>query len=403
MTQEHDRLCFWDINTGKPRSTIPIEDAADYRFHLAPDGKKIAYTGKGRDIHWLDAATGKPLDTWKGCTDAGGVLTFSRDGKTVVTGDWGVVRLWDAATGKVIQQPQGPSKICYGLCCSPDGKTVLAANHECLYFLDGQTLRERSCVPVAMDVNQYPDYRFSVALSPDGNLAACLGKKDEILLADSREPKLVKTLRRPDWVAATLTFSADGKQLYATGHKSVGLRVWNVQTGKEVEPLDESLDPLTDLSLAHQAGKLAVVVKEVKPRCRIWDLRLGKEDSGLVLGYAPDDIRLSPDGKLLFAYHVNSHLSIWDVAKKVERHRFICSFEDKPFCWAISNDSKLLVTSHAEGTLRSWDMATGKKVAEVRGHPGSIVGIACSPDGGLVSTCTSCTVLRWQNTARQGK
>jgi WD40 repeat protein len=406
LTYEHDRLCFWDITTGKPRSTIPFEGAASHNFYLAPDGKKIAYDGNDNDIHWLDALTGKPFDSWKGCSAPLSALTFSRDGKLVVTGDWGVVRVWDASTAKVIRQPQGFRKICYGLCCSADGKTVLAANHETLYFLEGQTLRERVSVPIAMDVNHYPNYRISVVLSPDGNVAACLGKNDEILLADSREPKLVRTFRRPDWVAASLAFSADGKHLYATGHKSVGLRIWHVQTGKEVEPLDKTLAPLTNLTLAHQAERLAVVVKGAKPLCRIWDLRLGKEETALELNtgpvrYGPDEIQLSQDGKLLLAYHVNSHVSIWDLAKKVERHRFMHSFEDGPFRWAFSSDSKLLVTTHAEGTFRSWDMTTGKKVAELRGHPESIV--ACSADGSLISTCTSCTVLRWQKSAWQGK
>jgi WD40 repeat protein len=185
--------------------------------------------------------------------------------------------------------------------------------------------------------------------------------------------------------------------------------VWNVQTGKEIAPLNNDVMPLSNLSVARRAEKLAVVVKGDKAHCRLWDLRTGKEEPGFALDngpvkYGPEEILLSDDGKLLLAYHVNSHISVWDVAKKVERHQFKRSFEDGPFRWAFSTDGKFLITSHAGGTIRTRDMADGKKVAELHGHPSGIVALACSPDGaGLLSTCTSCTILRWGKTAWQGK
>lgn len=401
MTLEHDRLRFWEVASGKPRSTIALKHSSWRNAHLSPDGKKIGFTNVGKDIIWLDAATGKQIDTWKGCSDTVRTLAFSRDGKTVVSGDWGVVRVWDAATGKVIQEPTGPSQICYSLVFSADGKTVLAASHNCLYFLDGQTLRERTRVPVTMDNHDYPDYRFSVALSPDGTLAAFLGQKDEIVLIDSHDSKAVRTLRRPGWLPASLAFSPDGKHLYVVGHKSTGLRVWNVQTEREESPLDKDLLPLSNLSLACDGRKLAVVVKGHQARCRIWNLRTGKEEAGLKC--APDEILLSPDGKLLAAHRVKGHVTIWDVDKQVERHRFDFGF-DGPLAWAFSKDGKFLVTGHVNGLFRTWSMADGKKVSEVCGHQGGVVALACSPEGkGLVSTCTNCTVLRWRKTGWQGK
>ena len=412
LTHEHKRLRFWDITTGKPRLTIPIELAAFmYHFHLAPDGKKIAYAGSGRDseIHWLDAGTGKLLDAWKGCHHKIWALTFSRDGKEVVTGDWGVVRVWDMATGKVIRQPTGPSHISYTLCFSADGKTLLAGSQSALFFLDGLSLKEQVRIPIAVDDEVYPGHRFPLALSPDGNLAAFQGEKDAIHLVNPREPKQVRTLRCPGWVSDSLAFSSDGKNLYSTGHKMAGLRVWNVQTGNEIAPLAKDILASSNLAMAHGAEKLAVAVDGAHPRCRLWDLRTGREEPGFDLkndrvGCGADRILLSKDGKLLLASFVHEYISIWDLAKKVERHRFKFTFEDGPFRWEFSNDGKLLVTSHGDGTIRTWDMANGKKVAEVSGHPTKdIVALACSPDGGLVSTCTSCTVLRWQNAAWQGK
>jgi WD40 repeat protein len=405
LTHEQGGVLIWDISSGKPQAAIPLEQEVFRKATLSPDGKKIALIGgDGRDIGWLDVATGKPLDAWKGRSERIYSLAFSRDGKTVVTGDWGVVRVWDASKGKVIQEPTGPDQICYALAFSANGKTVLAASYNSLYFLEGQTLKERIRIPVAMDPSQYPDYRFSVVLSPDGTTAAFLGPKDEIVVVDSRNPDKVQTLRRPEWLPASLAFSSDGTRLYALGHKSSGLRVWDLKTGKEGLSLDETLQPLSNLSIAHGSEKLAVVVKGTEPRCRLWDLRTGKEQPSLKLTNGPDKIMLSNDGKLLATYYRNRDLSVWDVAKQVELHRINVGIAGIP-PWAFSDDGNLLVTSQ-DGVIRTWSMADGKMVAELRGHRSSsgIVALAVSPeDGGLVSGCTECTMLRWQKRALQGK
>src|SRR6266545_2729241 len=399
LTHEHDRVRLWEVATGKPRVTIALEHDSFREAQLSPGGRKIALTGRGHEIRWLDAATGKPLASWKGGIDRVDTLAFSRDGATVVSADWGAIRLWDASTGKVIQQPSGPSQICYSLIFSADGTVLLAASHNEFSFLDGRTLRPRTRVPVTVPRHSYPDYRYSVALSPAGDRAAFLGEKEEIVLVGARNPKVVRTLRRPGWLAASLAFSTDGKQLYAVGHKCSGLRVWNVQTGQEGSSLDEQLRPLSNLSVARAAGKIAVVVEGLPAHCQIWDLRTGKAERSLKC--VARSILLSPDGKLLAAHHGNS-VAVWDVIKQVERHRFDFGV-DGPSDWAFSSDGSMLVTGHA-GSFKTWNMADGKMVAEVRGHPGGMVALACSPDGtGLVSACTSCTVLRWQKVAWRGK
>ncbi len=404
VTHEQGGVLIWEVASGKLQAAIPLEQDSFRKAYLSPDGKKMALIGGDRrDISWLDVAAGKPLDAWHGGAEGFDSLAFSHDGKTVVTADWGAVRVWDASKGKVIQEPTGPDQICYALAFSVDGKTALAASYNALYFLDGKTLKERTRIPVAMDRHDYPDYRFSVVLSPDGATAAFLGRKDEIVLMDSRNSDKVQTLRRPDWSPASLAFSTDGARLYALGHKSPGLRVWDLKTGKESISPDETLQPLSNLSVAHRGEKLAVVVKGAEPRCRLWDLRTEKEQTSLKLTDDPDKIMLSDDGKLLVMHqHMSNYVSIWDVAKGVELRRI--DIGAGMLTWAFSDDGCFLVTSHDGEVIRTWRTADGTKVAELRGHRGGIVALALSPeDGGLVSGCTECTILRWQKRAWQGK
>ena len=219
------------------------------------------------------------------------------------------------------------------------------------------------------------------------------------MLLNPRDPKAVRTLRRPGWLPTSVAFAPDGKHLYAVGDKSPGLHVWDLQTGQVCPSLNKDVQPYSNLSVAHKAQKMALVVKG--GQCRIWDLRTGNEEPGPK--EAADKILISPDGKLLAVYHYNSHVIVWDLATLAQLHRFDCR-SDGPFHWTFSSDGKLLVTSHDHASFKTWSMANGKKIAEVRGHPSSIMALACSPDGkGLVTTCTSCTVVRWQSSAWQGK
>jgi WD40 repeat protein len=113
-----DKVFVWDIGSGKLMRTITLPDSlAGYRIVTAvavsPDRKTLA-AGLGHravssgdigreagGIYLFDLATGKLRHTLRGHTGAITALTFSRDGRDLVSGGYdGTVRLWDRATGK---------------------------------------------------------------------------------------------------------------------------------------------------------------------------------------------------------------------------------------------------------------------------------------------------------------
>jgi WD40 repeat protein len=347
-----DRLRFWETSTWKVRLTIHGD--MTYKQVPSPDGKKIASTNKDRDIHWLNAATGEALPSWAGCTNRVDALAFSRDGRTMVTGDREAIRVWDTATGKVILQPDGPSQICYSLAFSADSKTLLAGSKTDLHFLDGRTLVERSRVSPAMPRDDASDWRQSADLAPDGSLAATLGAKDEILLIDPREKKIVRTLRHPGWLPKRIAFGPDSKTIYGSGSGDQGLRAWNVETGAMSHPLEKDFPPRNNITPTPSEEKLTTV---------------------------------------------------WDLVKKVERKtEKLGNIAGRLTASTLSVDGRLLVTGHDDGAIITWDIAAGRKIATVRPDPSGVIALACSPDGkGLVSSSCSCTVFRWDAEAWKGR
>jgi WD40 repeat protein len=405
LTVESQRVCCWEVATGKQRWQAAMKDAFWGRFQFAPDGRKIAVTGMARGIVWLDVATGKALGSWPGHRNWIYTLAFSADGRTVVIGEWGVLRVRDGATGKVLRGPSGPDRGCYSLAFSPDGKTLVVGSTD-LHFLDGRTLRERARFHAEMSWGFALAWQ-SVEVSPDGILTAAIGPKGEIVLVDARTGKRVRTLRRPGWKAESLAFGPDGKRLYAVGHKDAALRVWDVQSGDEAPPLCRELVRTgnfpVNLVIDRGSAKLVTVTAGPSARCRLWNLRTGHEEPSLQ-DY-PDKVLLSRGGKLLATYHYNSHINVWDVARRVRLRRLDFGL-NAVIDWTFSRDGRLLITAHPDGAVRSWNVADGHKVAELRGHPpfGGIIALACSPDGtALVSACSGGTVLRWEAAAWQGK
>jgi WD40 repeat protein len=398
LTEGPGELHFWEVATGKQRFLVNIEPNLSWSAYPAPGGRKVALVGIGREIRWLDALTGKPAGSWPGPLDTVSAVAFSPDGRTVVSADGGALRVWDAA-GKILQAPSGPDPGFSALAFSPDGKGLVASGAD-LLFLDGRTLRERFRVYTAGD-GKLPVLPQAVDVSPDGRLTAAVGNDGEIVLVDARLGKVVRTLRRPGWFARMVAFGPQGKKLYATSTRGEDLRVWDVDSGKERPTLCTDLVWASDLAAAPAGGTLAVATGGPKPRCRLWDLRTGQELPSL--GDAPDSVLLSRDGKVLAGYHYNSHVTVWDLVKRVTLRRF--DFGKKVVtAWTFSADGRLLVTGHPDGSFATWRLTDGKEVAEVRAHPGGIAALACAPDGAaLVSACTGGTVLRWEAAAWKGK
>jgi WD40 repeat protein len=400
LTEESDALRLWEVAAGQERLRIDLELSLKRHAFLAPDGRKVALLHEGPDIRWLHTITGKPAGRWSGFQDRVSALAFTPGGRRVVSAEaGGALRVWDAA-GKVLHEPSGPAQGCRSLVFTPDGKTVLAGGAD-LHLLDGRTLRERARAHVNTEWGFGWGWPQLLDLSPDGTLAAAAGAEGEIFLVDPRGGKLVRTLPCRGWHARSVGFGPGAKKLYALGSRNGALRVWDVDSGKEDPPLCTDLVWASNLAVAPAAGKLAVTTGGRKPRCRLWDLRTGQELPSLPDG--PDNVLLSHDGKLLAAYHHNSHLTVWDLPRRVPLHRLDFRQKSVTAC-AFSPDGRLLITGHTDRSFSTWDLADGKKRAEVRGHPGAVVALACSPDGtALVSACTGCTVLRWEAAAWKGK
>ena len=123
VSGSYDRtIRIWNAKTGaEVRSLRQSDLVSDVAF--SPNGKQIASTS-GKWIRLWDVATGSESQTLRGHDSEVITVTFSPDGKRIVSGSKGdAVKIWDSTTGLEVTTLRVNGKV-WGLCFSPDGKTI---------------------------------------------------------------------------------------------------------------------------------------------------------------------------------------------------------------------------------------------------------------------------------------
>jgi WD40 repeat protein len=122
-------LKFWDVATGRLRSTLEGHEHYIEWVAFAPAGQVFATGSWDRTVKLWDAATGRELDTLKGHGNIVVHGAFSPDGKTLATTSWdGTVKLWHVATRREMLTLRGPPGVPWYVAFSPDGRWLARAS-----------------------------------------------------------------------------------------------------------------------------------------------------------------------------------------------------------------------------------------------------------------------------------
>ena len=400
---------IWDAATGKELLTLAGSTAP---VAVSTDGKRIV-TGVGhhlltesRTLKIWDSQTGKKIFSFTGANvepDAGiNTVTFSPDGKRIVTGFDTTVGVWNATTGReifsfkacplntraLVFTPETDMTIHFGrlssVVFSPDGKRIATANgYDPASVWDAQTARK-------IFELKHPEGANSVAFSFDGKQVVTEGQNIEKLwdASTGKEVNVCKGFHGP------LAFSHDGNCII-TGSRDDTVKIWDTAS-REAFTFEKHKGYIN--SLAFFSDSKGAVTAGYDDTVRIWDVQTGKErvvldgvsgEHGARLAGALS-VAASPDGaKIALVIRGSQTPEIWDIQTKrkllvLKGHTALFRERGNPFVY--SPDGSRIVTGNPDKTARIWDSQTGKTLVVLTGHTDAINSVAFSPDGKNILT-----------------
>jgi WD40 repeat protein len=290
-------------------------------------------------------------------------VAFSGDGAMLASYGYDALRIWDPANGKELFRLEG---VAHGV------------------------LRKGA----------------SSVVSPDGKLSAEINPADTVQLKDRKTGKVIHTWCDTPYPISGVAFSPDGKRLAAAASGRV--RVWDVATGKEVDPAPEHRDHIRFMALSPDGktlvtegydpalpGKNENGIDGRHVTLPYWDAATGKQlppPPGR-RPHFPPPLQLSPDGRALVCRGKGGNLELWGATTGRLLH--VLPHDLPVRNGAFSPDGRLLASWGPDGRRREnlsdklwlWDVPTGKGLGELEGHQGSIWSARFSPDGQLLASC----------------
>ncbi|MGD0293172.1 MAG: WD40 repeat domain-containing protein [Terracidiphilus sp.] len=385
----------WDVETGKVRLLIHAsEDQTNMAVNCAdysPDGRTVLTAADDLTARLWDVESGKELHRLVGASDPVASLAFTADGRGILmVSRTGMAWRMDAEGGRALPAPvvatkenappaaasmggstiplpvkMGDGRYVTVLVLSPDGRRVFMG-----YFHGEQGVWD---VETGKQIQHFDSHAagsiFAADFSPDGRRLLTTnggawaslwnvdtGKEVQHFTVDPGwRPRLLYPEGDYRDTVAHLALSPDGHRALTSDWEGL-IRLWNVDTGKQVRVVTEHTNNLLDVGFSSDGSKM--LSENADNSSTLRDVKWGREIQHFGGSSRPS---FSADGS-----RVLLGLSVWDVATGKELRRFTAPSGSEPF-GTLSPDGRRVLLSGSDGATWLWDVDTGKELAMLYG------------------------------------
>lgn len=462
VTSSRDRTArTWDAKTGKPLLTL--DEGHSFLASNAlffPFGKHLLTAAVDNTARIWDVSSGGQLVRLDGC-GRGAAAAISRDGRWIATGGddksaqlWDGRQLLDAAqlgqvkTGTPVKKLVGHTTEVTAVAFSPDNQIVAtgdAKGHVKLWNvesgqleakLDGQTRRISAIAYIANGTRiltassdntvgqwdatthtllgdlflKHPASVFTLRKIPGDRLIVTSCADKYLRIWDTETAKIVLEIGPFNSDVYSMDVSEDGKRLIAASSDERTVRLFDIETGREMtaQQRDGKLGALVDLK--RQGGLLwsTAFVPNTEDiltiggnDVRMWDRKSGRSKLSFNQHAAVASAQFSPNGKLIVTSSWDNSAKIWDVATGTVIHKLENEHTLNVNTAVFSPDGKYVLTASDDRTAKLWDIETGQVVGRFIGHEDRVRAAVFSPDGTCVATASSDRTIRLWDTMTQ--
>lgn len=376
---------------------------AVYRARFSPDGSKVATVSRNQRAVVWDAATGGELSSFGLPNPALADVAFSPDGSLVALCAWqmttqdppvrGMVRVWNAATGEVVREAEVGVKPLSAIEFTPDGGRVVMASWDGIVHVL-EVAGDGRAADIAMPNDGLYNAVTSIAVSPDGRLAAAGSRDATVRIIDLERLEVVETLRGPALDVLGVAFSRDGAHLAATGADSA-VRVWRCEGWIPAATLVGHSGSVRAVAFAAESD--VILSAGYDGVIRSWGLGAAAEGMRVFRHDAPGlyNAVFSPDGTRVTASCFDGRVRVWDAVSGATVSMWTAHEGSSCHTLASTADGARLVTGSWEKSVRLWDANSGGLIRAFE-HGEGVYDCTISPDGSLVAAgLTDGTVHLW--------
>ncbi|NJR72515.1 MAG: WD40 repeat domain-containing protein [Scytonema sp. CRU_2_7] len=244
-----DIIYLWDLR-GNQLAKIKANQGGIQDISFSPDGNQLATVGNDGSVRIWQDISGKQLVEVKGYKEENSNMSLSSDGQTLVISDsQGTLHLLSLNQNKQLDKLATNIPKISDINFSPDNQLLAIIREEgTIHLLDLQGKRQLSSFEgpdtsfgaTGTFISQAYGQRLpGLSFSKDGNWLAIGGDKITLRKRDGQE---VATFKIPvpegvlnNWVQTTAF--APNSSLLATGGEDGLVRLWNLNTLQETQPL----------------------------------------------------------------------------------------------------------------------------------------------------------------------
>lgn len=335
---------------------------------FSADGKQLiaGVSGKVRIMDWPDYRNVRLVDaTGRPCP-----IALSGDASTMSTLGNGTIHLWNVLPWA----PLGSFNVEGSLAAvyvTPDGKKLAVRRSSDVMLWDVRGVQEQATIYVPKGVDQ-------MAFSSSGKMFAVLGDKT-VGLWDTETRKELPRLNETQYGAVSIAMSRTGA--IATGYDDGNVKLWNMQTREPSSVFKICEKEVLALSFSPDEKTLAAGCSDGK--IQLWR----SQKLAVTLNGHSGPVRslvFSSDGKLASGSE-DKTVRVWD---SITGQQLWVSdaHKDGILAVAFSNDATKLASASKDKTVKLWDVTTAQKLVELVGHKFEVSAVAFSPDGKTIAT-----------------
>ncbi len=392
----------WDVATGTQVRRFERTGRAAAAV-VNRDATVLFTGGNDKQAQQWNLKTGELVRSFPGHHAEVTAVALSPDERWLLTGDAkGFAVLWDVATGEKGRELKVHTRRITKAVFLADGTRALTASGDnTVAQWDVSTGKE-----IGNATLKHPDSVLTMAITTDGTRVVTSCADKSIRVWDVMTAKVLNTLGPFDEAIHAIDVSDDGTRLLTSQAENRLVRLWELDSGREIQApaTDGSLSPL--LNLKRSGGLLwaarfapgANVLTVGGNDARLWDLKTGRERMTFSPHGAVASAHFSPDNKLVVTGSWDNSARIWNA----ETGHAVRKLEGAHTAFVntavFSPDGEFVLTASDDGTAKLWTVADGQVVRSFAGHADRVRSAIFSFDGKSIVTTSSDKSAKLWNT-----